>query len=77
MMTPSQPTLRLCPECGGQRVGLPFFEGGLGKHGRWGTEFLGQVKALVCLNCEHTSLHAVNLAAVREEVQKQPQKYEF
>ena len=77
MTLPTQPTLRPCLECGGQRVRMPGFELAIGKRGFIGIQLLSQLDAVVCLNCGYTSLYAGDLPAVQEEVRKQPQKYQF
>ncbi len=77
MSNPSQPTLRPCPECGGQRVRMPGFELSLGKRVMLGVQRFADLSGVVCLNCGHTSLYVDDLAAVRAEVQKNPQKYQF
>jgi hypothetical protein len=56
---------------------MPGFELSLGKRVMLGVQRFADLSGVVCLNCGHTSLYVDDLAAVRAEVQKNPQKYQF
>ena len=79
MSSPLPPASRVppCPACGAQRVGMPCgADMGIARH-KGGVQIISPLKALVCLTCGHTTFVPTNLAAVREEAVKNPQKCLF
>jgi hypothetical protein len=56
---------------------MPGFELSLGKPVMMGVQRFSDLNGVVCLACGYTSLYADDLEAVRKEVQKNPQKYQF
>ncbi len=67
-----------CPACGGQRAGMPCdADMGIARYFGGGIQKISSLQALVCLTCGHTTLYAGKLEALREELLKNPQKYQF
>ena len=73
---PQQPTIKTCPECGGQRVGARIYEGGLGR-GQVGVHWVTGLNAQVCTRCGHTTLYAEDLPKLLKELQKHPGDFTY
>lgn len=81
-MTTAHPAPQLppCELCGGPQVGnlgvKSHYHVGIHPHGRqlW-SKPLSTLSAVVCLHCGHTKLFADDLAKVRDEAERHPDRF--
>lgn len=73
-----QSTIAPCPACGGQRVGAPCYEGGIGRANKTGgVSYVAGLKALVCTVCGLATLYVNNVETLKKELLKHPEGFTY
>ena len=73
-----QPSISPCPACGGQRIGAPAYEAGIGrKVGKYGKILVSGLTALVCTVCGQVTFYVANMEKLKEELRKYPESFTY
>jgi hypothetical protein len=70
------PSIPPCPDCGGQRVSAPCFEGALGR-GASGSFHVSRLRALACTACGHVTLYVEDMQALQKALRKHPDGFTY